>query len=107
VIKICLFVSLLLSCTSCSLNGRLYTNKVVPYSQNFDNTKLGNKVCYVTDFKVKEPFSGYNVSAEWMTSSIIQKAREAGISKIYYADMKMFSILSSLYTEKTLVIYGD
>ena len=89
------------------MNGRLYTNKVVPYSQNFDNTKLGTKVCYISDFKIKEPFSGYNISAEWMTSSIILKAREAGISTIYYADLKVFSILSSLYTIKTLMIYGD
>ena len=93
---------------SCSmLDGRLYTNKVIPYSEDFNNTPVGSKVCYVDDFKVQEPVSGYNVNAQWMTSSVIEQARLSGITKIYYVDLKVFSILMGIYSKKTLVIYGD
>lgn len=98
---------LLLFCTSCSMDGRLYTNKVIPYSENFHESPKGAKVCYVEDFKVKEPVSGYNISAEWTTSAIIEKARSAGIEKIHYADLKIFSILMGIYSKKTLIVYGD
>jgi len=89
------------------LDGRLYTSKTIPYSDDFKETPLGSKVCYVEDFKVKEPVSGYNINAEWMTTSVIEQARKQGISKIYYADLKVFSILLGIYSKKTLVIYGD
>jgi len=89
------------------LDGRLYTSKTVTFSEDFKETPVGSKVCYVDDFKVQEPISGYNVNAQWMTSSVIEKARQAGITKIYYADLKVFTVLMGVYSKKTLVIYGD
>lgn len=85
----------------------MYTNKVIPFSEDFINTPRGSKVCYIHDFKIKEPISGYNVSAQWMTSSVVEKARAAGIERIYYADLKIFNILSKIYSKKTLIVYGD
>ncbi len=89
------------------LDGRLYTSKTIHYSENFNETPVGSKVCYVDDFKVQEPVSGYNINAQWMISSVVEKARQAGITKIYYADLKVFSILMGIYSKKTLVVYGD
>ena len=107
-IKSIILLVLISFVSSCSmLDGRLYTNKVIPYSEDFKETPIGSKVCYVDDFKVKEPVSGYNISAEWMTSSVIEQARQEGISKIYYADLRVFSILMGIYSKKTLIVYGD
>ena len=106
-IRLTVISALLLICASCSVNGLLYTNKVIPYSDNFKETPIASKVCYVDDFKVKEPVSGFNLQAEWMTSAVINEARKAGIKEIHYADMKIFSVLLGLYTKKTLIVYGD
>lgn len=105
--KFILVSFLLIFGTSCSMDGRLYTNKVIPFSENFHDTPKGSKVCYVKDFKVKEPISGYNISAEWTTSAVIEEARKAGIEKIHYADLKIFSVLLGIYSKKTLIVYGD
>jgi len=94
-------------CSGCAVDGRLYTNKIVSYSEDFDRTPRGSKVCYIDDFKVKEPFSGYDVSAEWMTSSVYEQARNADIGEIYYADLKIFSVMFGIYSQKTLIIYGE
>ena len=105
--KLILSFLIMLFCTSCSMDGRLYTNKVIPFSENFHETPKGSKICYVKDFKVKEPVSGYNISAEWTTSAIIEQARKAGIEKIHYADLKIFSVLLGIYSKRTLIVYGD
>jgi len=106
-IKYILPCLLLILFASCTTDGRLYTNKVIPYSDEFERTPIGSKRCFITDFKVKEPVSGYNISAEWMTSSVYEKVLEAGITKVYYADLKIFSILQGVYSKKTLIVYGD
>ncbi|MCM8533685.1 MAG: TRL-like family protein [Lentisphaeraceae bacterium] len=94
-------------CTSCAINGRLYTKKVVPFTENFKETPVGSKVCYIDDFKIQEPLSGYNVSAEWMRSNLLKEAQKAGMSEIYYADMETFSILLGIWTKRTLIVYGE
>ncbi|MCM8538147.1 MAG: hypothetical protein NE334_19545 [Lentisphaeraceae bacterium] len=93
--------------SSCAIDGRLYTKKVMPFTENFHQTPVGSKVCYVDDFRIKEPVSGYNVSAEWMRSNLLTEAQKAEMTKIYYADVETFSFLLGIYTRKTLRIYGD
>ena len=105
--RLFILLLLMLLATSCSLDGRLYTNKVIPYSDDFNSTPVGTKVCYIDDFKVKEPITGYNVSAEWMRSNLLQEAQKAGLKKVYYADLKVFSILLGIYSKKTLIVYGE
>jgi len=68
---------------------------------------MGTKACYVDDYKVKEPLSGYDIQAEWMTSVVIQKAKDAGMQKLYYADLRVVTYLFGIYTNKTLIVYGD
>ena len=102
---ICLIV--MLSCCSCTINGRLYTDKVVPFSENFHNTEVGTKSFIIDDFKVKEPISGYNISVEWMNSTLKEKATKAGIKNIHYADLRIFSVLLGVYSKNSLIVYGD
>ena len=99
--------ALLLLCTSCAIDGRLYTNKVIPYSSDFNLTPAGSKSCEIDDFKVKEPVSRFNISAEWMTSSVYEEANKAGITNIYYADLRKFSLLGGIFSKTVLIVHGD
>jgi hypothetical protein len=47
------------------------------------------------------------VSALWSNKAIAEACKEAGISKIYYADRRTFSVLFGSYRKRTLIIYGD
>jgi len=102
-----ILILLLIFCSSCSIDGRLYTNKVVPFSEDFNKTKIGSKKFIIDDFKIKEPISGFNVTVEWMTSNLKESATKAGLKNIYYADLRVFSALLGIYSKKTLIVYGD
>jgi hypothetical protein len=95
--------TLLAGCVS----GRLYHNVVEPYSWSFHDIPVGSKRCVLNAHRVKEPVTQYGINAEWDTDSIMTQAREAGISRIYYADLHTFSIFFDLYTRKEIIIYGD
>lgn len=86
--------------------GLLYTNTIRPHSTNFRNTSVGTKSCVLNEYKLKEPVTGYDVSAEWSTKTIIAAAKEAGITNIAYTEMHTLSILG-IYRQKSLIIHGD
>ena len=86
--------------------GLLYTNTIRPHSTNFRNTSAGTKRCVLNEYKLKEPVTGYDISAEWSTETIIAAAKEAGITNIAYTEMHTFSILG-VYRRKRLIIHGD
>lgn len=87
--------------------GVLYTRKVVPYSREFRETPVGTKQCLVREHQLKEPFSGYNMYAEWSTGYLMNEARQAGITTVYYVDKETLSILFGIYKRDTLIVYGD
>jgi hypothetical protein len=97
-----IFVIVLMA-AGCGGSGRLYTNVVQPYTTNFDNTPIGSKVCILRDHTVQVN----RVSAEWVTEYFADALKAAGIKKVYYAEVKTFSILLGIYQRKTLIIYGD
>ena len=98
---------LLLAGCSMAGPGRLYTNVILPYSTDFNNTTVGTKHCILKAHKIKEPVSGYGVTVEWSTSQIQSAARDAGITTISCIDEETFSILLGIYTQEKLIIYGD
>lgn len=87
--------------------GILYTNTIKPYSTDFDNTPIGSKRCTINAHRFKEPVTRLGISGEWDTNNIKKAAREAGITKIYYADMQTINIVLGTYRRKTLILYGD
>ena len=93
--------------SGCSLSGRLYTNIVEPLSENFNNTPVGTKTCVIKNYRLREPVSRLNVSAEWSMGYIVEQARKSGITKIYYIDIRTFSVLLDIYRKKDIIIYGD
>jgi len=87
--------------------GLLYTNVTKPYSADFNNTPIGSKQCTINIHKIREPITGYGIYVEWNADEIRNAAKKAGITKIYYIDLRTFSILLGIYRKKTLIVYGD
>jgi len=98
---------LLIILSGCSTTGRLYTNIIEPYTEDYNNTPVGLKKCIIKNHRFREPISRLNISAEWSVSDIIEQAHTAGIQKIYYMDVRTLSILSEIYRRKDIIIYGD
>lgn len=105
-----LFLPILLVITCISGCGLLYTNVTRPHSRDFNNTPIGSKKCTLSAHKINVPLmplTTSRVSAEWDTEHINEAAQEAGITKIYYTDLRTQEILLSTYRRSTLIIYGD
>ncbi len=100
-------MALLLTACAGSVQGLLYKNVILPYSENFDNTSIGTKRAFIHDHQVSEPLTGLRISAEWSTDAIKAEAKKAGISNIAYVDEETLSILSGLYRRRRLIIHGD
>ena len=91
----------------CSPRGLLYSNTVEPYSWEFHRTPVGTKQCVVNDYRLKEPVTGYSISAEWTSSYLLREAKKAGIRDIYYIDKHTLSLLNGLYKRDSYIIYGN
>jgi hypothetical protein len=87
--------------------GVVYTNVTRPYSSDFNNTPIGSKQCTINARSVTVPTGRVRVSAEWATGTIVEAAREKGMTKIYYADQHELNILLGTYRRRSITIYGD
>ena len=87
--------------------GRLWTNTVRPYSTNFHGTPTGSRSCVIPEYRLREPLTRYNVSAEWGTDVIRRAAPEAGITRIHYMDQETFSLWFGTFRRRKLIVYGD
>lgn len=106
-IKAQLLAGLLVACTGCASRALLYSRVTEPATENFRHAPVGKKQCSVPGYRVREPITGYGISAEWDTRYLKRAALEAGITNIYYADLETLSILFRVYQRRTLIIYGD
>jgi hypothetical protein len=97
----------LLVMSGCVGQGILYTRVVRPNSTDFRVTPAGSNTCRMNQYNLREPVTGADVSVEFTLRVVEQAAREAGITKLYYADIETFSILNGAYEKKTLIVYGD
>ena len=93
--------------TGCGTFGIIYSNTVVPYSQEFKETPVGTKSCVIDDYQLTEPLTRVAVAADWSTNYILVEAEKAGVKDIHYIDIKTVSILLGIYKHKSLIIYGD
>jgi hypothetical protein len=106
VIKFLYFFIIIATITVFTGCGVIYTNTIRPKSTDFKSTPIGTKSCAINAYRLKEPVSRLGLSGEWDTKDIINAAKEAGITEIYYTEMHTLSILFSSYRRKTLIIYG-
>ena len=91
--------------TGCAY-GLLYTSIREPVVLDMCRTKRGTKEGIAGTRKVSIPATSVNLSAEWSSRAIGDAAGRAGLSEIYYADMKTFRILGGIWEEKTIEVYG-
>ena len=102
-------VPLMVALTGC---GVLYSNVIQPHSRDFDNTPIGSKQCTLTAFTVRfpllaPPLERTRVSAQWDTEEVNNALEEAGITKMYYTDIKTQEFLLGTFRRQTVIIYGD
>ena len=89
-----------------SVSGAIYEKYRRPYTLNLDNTPVVTNRGSGKIVKIEEPFSGYNVSAEFNSNAIGDIARRHGITKVYWADLETYSLLG-IWQEQRLWIYGE
>ncbi len=106
-IRLLLAAALLLLHAGCASRGILYSHTVAPATEDFSKTPVGSKHATICGYRIREPISGYGVSAEWDSNYIRSAAKKAGISSIYYADLETLSIALGVYQQRTLIIYGN
>ena len=102
-----LLAVMLLVLTGCASRAYLYSRVIEPATENFKHAPVGSKQCALHGYRLREPVSGYGVSAEWDTKYLKKAALEAGITNVYYADLETLSILYRVYQRRTLIVYGD
>ncbi len=105
-IRLLLLILALLG-TGCAQTGRVLTYTVEPYTENFSETPVGTKFCIVDNYKVEEPFSGYDISAEWDTDVVTRAAREAGMTRIHFAERETLEVWFGTFRRRRLIVYGE
>lgn len=106
-IKQILVVVMMLITAGCVTRGIIYSDTIAPYTWNFKNTPVGTKKCVALSHRIKEPVSGYSLSAEWNSRVLYEEAQKAGISNIYYMDKRTISVLFGIYRRESFILYGD
>jgi len=106
-IMILFLIPLVISTGAC---GVLYNNTVRPHSRDFNRTPLGSKQGRHSAFKITFPLlplSTNRVQAQWDVSEIRTIAKEAGLTEVYYTDLKSTEFLFGTFRWQTIILYGD
>ena len=82
------------------LSACVFTDVKIPLDTNLEETKLGSKTGESSAKSVLWLIA-------WGDSGTQAAAKEGQISTILHADQKIFSVLFSLYSRQTTVVYGD
>jgi hypothetical protein len=81
--------------------GLIYTHVVIPLDINADDAPV-QEINGRSDWKTFQ----YFVRVDWNSSAIADAAHAAGITRIYYADLEILSILGGLWSQQTAIVYG-
>ncbi|MBW2589274.1 MAG: hypothetical protein JRD71_00905 [Deltaproteobacteria bacterium] len=88
------------------LKGKIFKHVRVPYTTNLHNTSVTDIQSHGIIIHIEEPISGYGFYTELNSNAIGEIAVKHGLSKVYFADLEIFSILGVWRHEK-LHIYGE
>ncbi len=80
----------------------LYHAVTLPATVEFHHTPVGSKSCALVNRKIE-----YRVSVEWDAGRVKDLALQAGMTNVYFADIRTVSMLRGVYRQKTLIVYGD
>ena len=102
-----LLILLTLSMSGCApLSGIIYTHTFTPYTQDLHNTPFSETKAGDHVVKIKEPFSGLGLYAEFDSNAIGDIARKYGLTRVHFADLETFSVLG-FWTESNIIVYGE
>ncbi|MEA3343802.1 MAG: hypothetical protein U9Q92_06580 [archaeon] len=88
------------------LRGRIFKNVRIPYTTDLHNTSVTDIHGSGKIIHIEEPVSGYGFYTELNSNAIGDIAKKHGLTKVYFADIEIFSILGVWGHEK-LHIYGE
>jgi len=88
------------------LRGKIFKHVRVPYTTGLHNTSVTDIQSHGIIIHIEEPVSGYGFYTELNSNAIGDIAKKHGITKVYFADLEIFSILGVWRHEK-LHIYGE
>lgn len=87
------------------LVGAVYSHVTFPLTADLNQTPAGIDTGGGKVIRIKEPFSGYGIYAEFNSNAIGEIAKKHGLKKVYHADIERLSILG-IWRHDKVVIYG-
>ncbi len=88
------------------LVGAVFTRVKVPLTANLNQTPAGIDTGSGKVIRIKEPFSGYGIYAEFNSNAIAEIAKRHGIKTVYHADLERLSILG-IWRHDEVIVYGE
>jgi hypothetical protein len=112
---VCLAALIALMSTGCGavvknghavLVGAVYTRVKFPLTTDLNHTPAAVDTGEGKIVRIKEPFSGYGIYAEFNSNAIGEIAKRHGLKKVYYADIERLSILG-IWRHDEVIVCGE
>jgi len=88
------------------LVGAVYTRIKFPLTANLNQTPAAIDTGNGKIVRIKEPFSGYGIYAEFNSNAIGEIAKRHGLKTVYYADIERLSILG-IWRHDDVIVCGE
>jgi hypothetical protein len=86
--------------------GLIYTDVTVPLTKNVEQTPIGTKLATNSTQHVRIPLPRGRLAAEWDSRAIGETAKKRGLEEVYYADLRILSILAGTWKRETIRVWG-
>ena len=83
-----------------SLTGCAYTNIRMPLDTGLENTELGEKVGYSSNYGLLWLFA-------WGDASYAKAAKDGNIKTMRHSDREIQQYLFGIFVKQTTIVYGD
>jgi hypothetical protein len=88
------------------LVGAVYTRVKFPLTTDLNQTPAAIDTGGGKIVRIKEPFSGYGIYAEFNSNAIGEIAKRHGLKTVYYADIERLSILG-IWRHDEVIVCGE
>jgi hypothetical protein len=88
------------------LVGAVYTRVKFPLTTDLNQTPAAVDTGNGKIVRIKEPFSGYGIYAEFNSNAIGEIAKRHGLKTVYYADIERLSILG-IWRHDEVIVCGE
>jgi hypothetical protein len=88
------------------LVGAVYTRIKFPLTTDLNQTPAAVDAGNGKIVRIKEPFSGYGIYAEFNSNAIGEIAKRHGLKTVYYADIERLSILG-IWRHDEVIVCGE